>query len=133
MKKALAVAALVFMAGGLIGCAEAVRQKTDMLSAAGFRIKLADTAEKARELEKLPPNRFTITSTPTGKISYLFPEPEFCKCLYYGDEKAYGAYQRIAQAQRLADKRLMAARMERDISWRWGVWGPGWGPYGWYY
>lgn len=129
MRKAL-VAAMITAGIGLAGCAEAIQQKEDMLAAAGFRVKLADSPGKIAALKRLPPHKFTMRATPNGSISYLYADPTVCKCLYYGDEQAYSAYQNITQAQQLADKRLMAAQLERDASWNWREWGS-WGPYRW--
>lgn len=123
---------MVVIAGlGLAGCADAVQQKDDLLAAAGFRIKPADTPERLALLKKLPPHKFTMRTTPNGSVSFLYADPTICKCLYYGDETAYSTYRQMALAQQLADKRLMAAQMEQDASWNWQAWGP-WGPYGWY-
>jgi len=123
---------MVVIAGlGLAGCADAVQQKDDMLAAAGFRIKPADTPERLALLKKLPPHKFTMRTTPNGSVSFLYADPTVCKCLYYGDETAYATYRQMALAQQLADKRLMAAQMEQDAAWNWHAWGP-WGPYGWY-
>lgn len=132
MIKATSLVVVILGCLGLTACADAVTQKDDMLAAAGFRIKLADTPERLALLKKLPPHKFTMRTTPNGSVSFLYADPTICKCLYYGDETAYATYRQMALAQQLADKRLMAAQMEQDASWNWRAWGPSWGPYGWY-
>jgi hypothetical protein len=105
-------------------CVTAVENKENMLSAAGFKVKLADTPDKIDGLKALPPHKF-VMSNQNGQPVYLYADPTICKCLYYGDQSAYASYQQMAFDQRLADQRQMTAAMLQDASWNyWGVWGP---------
>ncbi len=133
MRKFSVVVAALSMAVVLTGCQAEVERKQEMMAAAGFKVKIANTPERVAELAKLPSQRFTMMTVKSRAVLYLYADPVGCKCVYYGGEEAYGAYQRIAQAQAIADKQLMAARMMQDASWNWGTWGPGWGPYGRFY
>jgi hypothetical protein len=105
----------------------AVEDKEDMLAAAGFKIKPADTPAKIASLTALPAHKF-VMNTQSGQPSYLYADPTICKCLYYGDQTAYAAYQQMAAEQRVADRRLIQATMLQDTPWNdWAPWGP------WYY
>lgn len=91
---------VVVLAGlGLSACATAVKQKDDMLAAAGFQIKPADTPERLALLKRLPPHKLTMRTTPNGSVSFLYADPTICKCLYFGDETAYSTYRQIASAR----------------------------------
>lgn len=105
-------------------CVTAVENKENMLAAAGFKVKLADTPDKIDGLKALPPHKF-VTNNRDGQAVYLYADPTICKCLYYGDQAAYARYQQMAFEQRLADQRQMTAMMMQDAAWNyWGVWGP---------
>ncbi|MBM6595696.1 hypothetical protein [Microvirga pudoricolor] len=124
MARILTAAALVALSLGVTGCVTAVENKENMLAAAGFKVKLADTADKINGLKALPPHKF-VTNNQNGQPVYLYADPTICRCLYYGDQTAYAAYQQMAFDQRLADQRQMTAAMLQDASWNyWGVWGP---------
>jgi hypothetical protein len=111
----------------LSGCVTAQQNKDDMLSAAGFRIKTADTSDKIASLTSLPPHKF-VASTQNGTPAYLYADPTICKCLYYGDQAAYASYQQMAAQQRFADQQTIRATMLADTPWNdWAPWGP------WYY
>ena len=117
------------MAAGLVlvGCAteqQIVQGKEDMLAAAGFTLRPAETPERQAELARLPPHRFVYQNR-NGKIVYLYSDPTVCHCLYIGSEAAYQQYRRLALQKQIADEQVMAAQMNMD-TWNWGPWGPGW-------
>lgn len=119
-------AALMCLA--LAACAskeELVAEKTDMLSAAGFTVRPANTPERQAALQSLPPHQF-VQETRGNRIVYLYADPLVCNCLYIGDQEAYGRYQRQALALRISNQRLLAAQLRADAAWNWGMWGPGW-------
>jgi hypothetical protein len=106
------------------GCVSTIESKENLLAAAGFRVKPADTADKVAALTALPPHKFAMKNQ-GGKIVYLYADPTICKCLYYGDESAYQSYQQMAFQQRLANQQQMTAMTLQDASWNyWGAWGP---------
>lgn len=112
------------------GCAQQViGQKEDLLSAAGFRVKTADSPERLRSLQLLPPNRFTLESL-NGREVWVYPDPVVCRCLYVGTPDAYQRYQQLNVQQRIANENLAAAQLN-STDWGYGPygWGP-WGPWG---
>ncbi|MCF8118993.1 MAG: hypothetical protein K9L83_02180 [Deltaproteobacteria bacterium] len=99
-----------------------------MLSAAGFRIRLADTPEKLDHLKSLT-QRKLVQHERNGRVYYIYADARHCKCLYAGNEEAYQRYQKLALDKQIAEDRRMAAEMNEDAAMNWGLWGP-WGPWG---
>jgi len=116
----------------LSGCetaGQAVAQKEDHLSAAGFRVKPANTPARQAMLNRLPPHKF-IRRDHGDTITYVYADPLVCDCLYVGGQRAYGKYQQFIQAQNLADEQEMTAQSYQDAQWNWGGWGPWGGGFG---
>jgi len=66
-----------------------------MLSAAGFRMLPADTAEREQHLELLLPLQVQYYVGKTGNLHYYMADPYYCKCMYIGTEEDYQKYQRL--------------------------------------
>lgn len=98
-----------------------------MLSAAGFQMKQAQTPEQLANLQDLP-QRKLIPHTQDGQVMYVYADATTCQCVYVGTENHYQQYQKMAYEQSLADEREMTAEMNREASMNWGAWGP-WGPW----
>ncbi len=120
---------VVTMAAALGGCAawqrDAVHDHEDVLSAAGFSVLTASTPQRQDMLAHLPPNR--ISQLIQGdRVSYLYPDPVLCHCLYAGGQQQYAQYQLIRQQRAIADEQITAAQL--NYQWDWGPWG-GLGPW----
>lgn len=112
------------------GCVSTVQNEENMLSAAGFNVRVADSPEKVASLKNLPPHQFVVKNK-DGKTVYLFADPTICGCLYYGSEDNYQKYRQMMFAQNLANQQEMTALMNQEAAFDFGPWGPGpWGPYG---
>ena len=113
----------------LSGCAtpqQKVTEREDLLTAAGFVPRPANTPERQAMLRTLPPNRFT-QRTRGDSFTYIYPDPLVCGCVYFGDQAAYGRYRQDVLQRRLANDQLLAAQMNQDAAWDWDPWGPfGW-------
>jgi hypothetical protein len=130
-------AALVGLATLLCaGCAvierSEVRETTHLLTAAGFRVRPADTAEAQAQLAALPPHKLVaephLQGIATG-FAYVYADPDECKCAYVGNASAYQTYRELAFQQRIADERELAAETNADATADWAPWGPGrWQP-----
>jgi hypothetical protein len=116
----LIVVALVVV--GAAGCATmraaAVRSTEEMLGAAGFQVAMADTPDRVAQLESLPPRRIAPWES-RGMTSYVYPDPDVCKCLYVGTASQYQQYQRLRLERDIADERTLDSSESRT------VW-PGW-------
>ena len=124
--------ALMLLASGVAlgGCALAQRESAqtteNYLAAAGFTILPASTPARQTMLTMLPPNR--VSRRIQGEhVSYLYPDPILCHCLFVGSQDAWGRYLAAAQARRIASDQLQAAQLNNDFVWDWGPWG-GYGP-----
>ncbi len=109
-----------------------IRNKTDLLAAAGFDARPADTPERQAALAKLPPNKF-VTKVRDGRFEYIYADPIVCNCLYVGDQTAYNNYRRMVFERRIADQQQLTAQMYQG-QWNWSGWdwGP-WGPRAWWW
>jgi hypothetical protein len=124
MSKVYSASLAMALALCMSACVTVVENKENMLAAAGFKVKAADTSDKIDGLKALPPHKF-VMSNQNGQPVYLYADPTICRCLYYGDQTAYASYQKMAFDQRLANQRQMTASMLQDASWNyWGAWGP---------
>jgi len=109
---------------GVVGCAspqQQVSQKEDLLAAAGFQIRVADTPQRIAAMRSLPPNKF-VTRVVNGSPVYQYADPLVCKCVYFGTEQNWDAYRQEMFAQRIADENQMTAIMNQE-AWDWGPWG----------
>jgi hypothetical protein len=120
----VAAAAASLALGGCAGIrAQEARETEQMLAAAGFRMKPADTPDRAAHLETLPARKL-VPYKQGDQIYYVYADPDVCQCLWTGDEQAYQAYQKTRLDKEIADTRLAAARYERDAAMNWNLWGP---------
>lgn len=119
---------LAALAIALAGCAAVQKRQAvqvqQMLAAAGFERKLADTPERLATLQRVVPQRKVFSIAATEGPRYVYADAEYCYCAYYGDQRAYARYQRMVIQQRLADEQDMAAQMGGDAAMSWGPWSP---------
>jgi hypothetical protein len=126
------VAALVL---ALAGCAAVVQdvQKNEaadreqLLAAAGFKVKLADTPQKLAHLQTLT-QRKLIMHQHKGKVYYVYADALNCKCLYVGDQAAYQRFRQLQIDRQIAVQQRMTAEMNMDAAMNWDMWGP-WDPW----
>ena len=124
MTKSLSNTAIVGFLLGIVGCTtpqQQVSQKEDLLSAAGFQIRIADSPQRIAALKSLPPNKF-VTRVKNGQLVYQYADPLVCRCIYFGTQQNWDAYRQEVFQQRLADEAQMTAIMNQE-SWDWGPWG----------
>jgi hypothetical protein len=124
MTKSLSNTAIVGLLLGIAGCTtpqQQVSQKEDLLSAAGFQVRVADSPQRIAALKSLPPNKF-VTRVKNGQLVYQYADPLVCRCIYFGTQQNWDAYRQEVFQQRLADEAQMTAIMNQE-SWDWGPWG----------
>jgi hypothetical protein len=122
---AIATTLALLLLGGCVQ--QQVTQKEDLLSAAGFSSKPADTPQRAAFLSRLPPHKF-VRQVRNGQPVWFYADPTICACLYAGDTRAYDNYRHEVFETHLADEREMTAQMNADAALDWSMWGP-WAPY----
>jgi hypothetical protein len=77
---------------GFFGGAAAAQEAREMrLEDAGFVMRPANTAKQMERLKKLPPRKF-VARTVDGKRFYLYADPDGCKCVMVGDQRALQAF-----------------------------------------
>lgn len=116
---------VIFFTGMLLtGCA--ALEKSDamdterLLSAAGFKMKLANTPEKLANITAMT-QRAVVPHDKNGTVYYAYADAEFCKCIYVGTEQNYQQYEKIAVERNIAQMNENAA-----VNWNaWGAWGDG--------
>ena len=110
----------------LTGCAAIQRSEArsteQLLAAAGFAMRPADTAERQQHLAALPPYRLE-SRTKDGKVVYTYADPGACQCLYVGGSKEYSEYQRLRLQRQIAADEAWGAHAA-DMEW--DVWGAAW-------
>jgi hypothetical protein len=77
-----------------------------LLLAAGFDKKVADTPEKLAHLETLTPARRIVARPRDGQLYYVYADPAVCKCLYVGTAEDY----QRALAERQESEQLQAVQ-----------------------
>ena len=117
----LTMAAFSLTAAGCASQQELVGQKEDLLAAAGFQVRVADTPHRIAAMKRLPPNKF-VTRVRNGQLVYQYADPLVCRCVYFGTQQNWDAYRQEVFAQQLADEAQMTAIMNQE-SWDWGPWG----------
>jgi hypothetical protein len=116
-------AAIAGLLLGIAGCAspqQQVAQKEDLLAAAGFQVRIADTPQRLAAMKRLPPNKF-VTRVVNGQPVYLYADPLVCRCVYFGTQQNWAAYRQEVFAQQLANEAQMTAIMNQE-AWDWGPW-----------
>jgi hypothetical protein len=124
MTKSLSNTAIVGFLLGIAGCTtpqQQVSQKEDLLSAAGFQVRVADSPHRIAAMKSLPPNKF-VTHVRNGQPVYVYADPLVCKCVYFGTQQNWDAYRQEVFQQQLANEAQMTAIMNQE-SWDWGAWG----------
>jgi hypothetical protein len=109
----------------LSGCAAPLVQSAasteELLAAAGFQKRQADSADQARNLASMPPFKLVVRGM-GGDVAYTYADPVSCRCLYIGGPTEYVKYQRLATERDVAEGELWA----EDGGMDWGLWGGVW-------
>jgi hypothetical protein len=67
------------------------------LEDAGFIMRNADSAEKLARLRVIPPRQFVTRIGKSGRY-YLWADPDTCRCVFVGNERALQAYRDMRRA-----------------------------------
>jgi len=104
--------------------ADRARDTEQLLAAAGFKVRPADTPEQLAHVKTLTQHKL-VPHEKNGTVYYVYADATTCRCVYWGPEEAYQRYQRLAAQQRIAEDQRMAAEMNEDAAMNWELWGPG--------
>ena len=115
----------VFLMLALAGCAMNRNQKAvemeRLLTASGFKVRLADNESKLAQIEELP-QRKLVAQNWGGKVRYVYADPSNCKCAYVGDEAAYKRFQDLAVQRQIAEEDRRAAERDKPAEMDGGGW-----------
>lgn len=118
------IVATVFSLAGCASYAERYAQANEQgLVAAGFEVRLADTAEKLASLQALTQRKILVYKR-QDRLYFVWPDARFCKCLYLGNEAQYQEYARLGFEQKLERERQTAAWEHEAAALFEGPWGP---------
>ena len=95
--------------------------RENLLSAAGFAVRPANTPARVAPRRPQPANKGG-QQTPRGPGRYGYADPLVCACLYVGDQAAFGRYRQEVFQRQLADEQAMTAQMNQS-AWDYGPWG----------
>jgi hypothetical protein len=90
-----------------------------LLAAAGFDQRLADTPEKLANLQTLTPARKFVPQERDGRLYYVYADPDLCKCLYVGTAAQY----ELAREKQLVNNQLIAVQDHLSVPILWELWG----------
>jgi hypothetical protein len=82
---------LVLLILVLSGAASGQEGKDMKLEDMGFIMRPASTAAQLTRLRLLPPRAF-VSRSKNGKRYYLYADPDYCKCVFAGNELAMKNY-----------------------------------------
>ena len=106
----------------IAGCgATPTAQEGDMLAAAGFQVRVADSPHRVAQMKQLPSSRF-VTRVRNGQKVYLYSDPHACNCVYLGSQQNWDAYQQQLAARQMAKEEEISAA-ESQAEWDFGAWG----------
>jgi hypothetical protein len=92
-----------------------------LLTAAGFQKKVADTPAKLAHLGTLTPARKLVTHRRDGRLYYFYADPVVCNCLYVGTAAQY----QVALEKRRESEQLVAMQEHLDDDGViWNLWAP---------
>jgi len=118
------------LAGMLSSCAmmsaQETKDKEQLLSAAGFKMTLANTPAKMAHLKTLTQNKI-VPHQKDGAVYYIYADATNCQCFYWGKAEAYQKFQQLQVQQNLAAEDRMSAEMNEEEFMNWDTMGYGMG------
>jgi hypothetical protein len=108
----------------LVGCVspqQQATQKEDLLAAAGFQARPADSPHRVAAMKRLPSNKF-VMKVVNGNPIYLYADPLVCNCVYFGTQQNWDIYKQEMFQKQLANEAQMTAILNQE-AWDYGPWG----------
>jgi hypothetical protein len=95
MRSNIARACILLTVGLSGGDASAGQEGTDMrLEDVGFTMRAANTPEQLARLRLVPPRKFLVRNK-NGRRYYIYADPDYCQCVFLGNESAMQSYKNI--------------------------------------
>lgn len=110
----------------LIGCASSqqytANQQEELLLAAGFAKKPADTPEKMARLRRVPLYEIAVRKGGSQPV-YYYADPNYCRCIYLGNETSYQTYRRLLIERNMDSGPVAVTPADMEAEEEWGVLG----------
>ena len=120
----------IMLGGFLSSCAMMEAQKAkdteQLLAAAGFKMKLADTPAKMAHLKTLTQYKI-VPHQKDGTVYYIYADAANCQCFYWGLDQSYQNFMQLQQQQDIANEERMTAEMNQQEYMDWDTMGYGMG------
>ena len=117
----ITVLGITLVAGCALMRAKKVVRTEELLTEAGFQMRIADTPEKLAHLKTLP-QRKIVRHQHNGSFRYVYADVTSCKCLYIGDRDAYQSYQSILLEKVVADHQHVSTEPYGNVPMDWELW-----------
>jgi len=89
-------------------------QVENMLVAADFKFKTADTPQQMERMQALPQGQF-IRHQAGGNVYYLYADAAGCKCVWRGDQAAYSRYKELARERKVDYKDSLYESQDQEL------------------
>jgi hypothetical protein len=106
--------------------AQQTKDTEQLLAAAGFKMKLADTPSKMAHLKTLTQHKI-MPHQKDGTVYYIYADATTCQCFYWGRDKSYQSFMQLQEQQNIADDDRMTAEMNEQEYIDWNTMGYGMG------
>ncbi len=115
------------MLGGLLSsCAMMEAQKAkdteQLLTEAGFKMKLADTPAKMAHLKTLTQLKI-VPHQKNGVVYYIYADAITCQCFFWGQDQSYQNFLQLQDQHNIANEDRMTAEMNEQDYMDWETMG----------
>jgi hypothetical protein len=117
----LSFTSVLVILASTFGCA-GTHETEDLLSAAGFKMVVANTPQQQQHLKTLPPHKMRVVHR-KGKPYYVYADPAH-KLIYVGNQLQYDQYRDLRLAKNVSEEDLQDAELNAQDAAGWEVWGP---------
>ena len=114
------------LCGLLSSCAmletQQVKDTEQLLTEAGFKMKLADTPAKMAHLKTLSQHKI-VPHQKDGVVYYIYADAANCQCFYWGQDQSYRNFLLLQEQQNIANEERMTAEMNEQEYLDWDTMG----------
>ena len=126
MLRLLKVFSAIMLGGFLSSCAmmeaQQAKDTEQLLAAAGFKMKLADTPAKMVHLKTLSQNKI-VPHEKDGVVYYIYADAATCLCFFWGRDQSYQNFLQLQDQQNIANDERMTAEMNEQEYLDWDMMG----------
>jgi hypothetical protein len=90
-----------------------VKDTEQLLTKAGFKMKLANTPAKMAHLKTLSQHKIVLQQK-NGAVYYIYADAANCQCFYWGQDQSYRNFLLLQEQQNIANEDRMTAEMNEQ-------------------